>query len=131
MRNFSYFVDMAKILVVEDTKDLADQISDIFRIEGHHVTVASDGLVALNLLLSRTIVPDVIVTDIVMPQLDGFELIEELKKTQDFKDIPVIIMSAKSDRNTVDRASSLAVKQFLPKPCPPQKLIESIMAALN
>jgi CheY-like chemotaxis protein len=122
---------MATILIVEDTKELADQLADILRMEGHNIHIASNGKDALARLQERTIIVDVIITDVVMPELDGFALIEQLTKHEELKNIPIIIISAKSDKHTVERASALAVKSFLAKPCPHEKLLQSIDMVLT
>lgn len=117
---------MAKVLLVEDTLELAQQASDILRMEGHSVLISLNGADALHLLRSGNVKPDVIITDLLMPGVDGFTLIEELKTLPDVGDIPIVIMSAKSDQHTIDRASSLGIKKFLAKPCSPEKLLKSI-----
>jgi PleD family two-component response regulator len=122
---------MATILLVEDTKDLAKQIEDILQMEGHHIQIAFNGKDALISLQEETIKPDVIITDVVMPELDGFGLIEQLNQSEELKKIPIIVLSAKSDKDTVDRASALAVKSFLAKPCPHERLIQSIHTVLT
>jgi CheY-like chemotaxis protein len=122
---------MATILLVEDTKELAKQIEDILQMEGHSIQIAFNGREALTSLQKKTIVPDVIITDIVMPELDGFALIEQLHEYEQLKNIPIIILSAKSDKHTIDRASALSVKSFLAKPCPHEKLLHSIQNVLS
>jgi diguanylate cyclase len=122
---------MATILLVEDTRDLAKQIEDVLRMEGHRIQIAFNGRDALASLQKKTIIPDVIVTDLVMPELDGFGLIEQLQEYEELKKIPIIILSAKSDKDTVDRASALSVENFLAKPCPREKLLQSIQMALE
>lgn len=122
---------MAKILLVEDTADLAQQVSDILNMEGHQVHTCFNGTDALDWLRTGVIKPDVIITDLLMPGVDGFTLIEQLKDTPGLSHIPIIIMSARSDKNTLDRASSLGVKNFLTKPCTHERLLKSIHSALE
>jgi CheY-like chemotaxis protein len=121
---------MAKVLLVEDTLELAQQASDILRMEGHSVHISLNGADALRLIREENLKPDIIITDLLMPGIDGFTLIEELKNIPGVCDIPIMIMSAKSDQNTIDRASSLGIKKFLAKPCTPEKLLQSIESLL-
>jgi CheY-like chemotaxis protein len=121
---------MAKVLLVEDTFELAQQVSDLLKMEGHTVYTSFNGADALHLLRTENVKPDVVITDLLMPGIDGFTLIEELKRTPSLRDIPVVIMSAKSDQNTIDRASSLGVQKFLAKPCTPEKLLQSIESVI-
>ncbi|HEY0655150.1 MAG TPA: response regulator [Chryseosolibacter sp.] len=121
---------MAKVLLVEDTLELAQQASDILKMEGHSVHISLNGADALHLLRAEAVKPDVIITDLLMPGIDGFTLIEELKNIPGLRDIPIVIMSAKSDQYTVDRASSLGIRKFLAKPCTPEKLLQSIESVI-
>ena len=121
---------MAEVLLVEDTLELAQQVTDILKMEGHSIHISANGSDALHLLRTGNVRPDVIITDLLMPGVDGFALIEELKKIPRLKNIPIVIMSAKSDQNTIDRASSLGIKKFLAKPCSPEKLLASIESVL-
>ncbi|HEY0743938.1 MAG TPA: response regulator [Chryseosolibacter sp.] len=122
---------MAKVLLVEDTLELAQQACDILRMEGHNVLISLNGADALQLLRSGNLKPDVIITDLLMPGVDGFTLIEAVKNIPGLADTPIVIMSAKSDQDTVGRASSLGIKKFLAKPCSPEKLLQSIEAVIG
>ncbi len=121
-------MSMAKVLLVEDTFELAQQASDILKMEGHSVHISLNGADALHLLLAENLKPDIIITDLLMPGIDGFTLIEELKNVPGLRDIPIVIMSAKSDQHTMNRASSLGIKKFLTKPCTAENLLQSIEA---
>lgn len=122
---------MAKVLLVEDTLELAQQASDILRMEGHNVHISLNGRDALNLLRDEKIQPDVIITDLLMPGLDGFGFIQELKKSPRLSEIPIVIMSAKSDQHTINRATSMDVQKFLGKPCSPENLLKAIESVLS
>ena len=123
-------MSMAKVLLVEDTLELAQQVADILKMEGHSVQISPNGADALHLLRTGNFRPEVIVTDLLMPGVDGFTLIEELINIPTLRDIPIVIMSAKSDQHTIDRASSLGIKKFLAKPCTPEKLLQSIESVI-
>ena len=74
---------MKRILLVEDTSHLSEEIADILRLEGFLVTSANNGLRALELLHSSR--PDLIITDLLMPGMDGFELIGQVRSMASFR----------------------------------------------
>ncbi|MDY7574824.1 response regulator [Actimicrobium sp. CCI2.3] len=107
---------MAHILVVEDDLQFRQMLVHMLVKDGHEVTIASNGMEAMRWL--DTIQPDLILTDILMPQMDGVEII--LALSQSSKDIPIIAMSggrrAISSQFNLESASLLGVKEVLTKP---------------
>jgi CheY-like chemotaxis protein len=87
---------MKTVLVVEDEAVIAELLSDLLQDEGYEVMVASNGIEAIH-CLTHTI-PDLIVTDVMMPIMDGLSFCREIKAQPQYKVIPVIIMSAVADR---------------------------------
>ena len=84
---------MYKILIVEDTLLIREEIYDILTLEGHTVLQAENGDVGYKMAI--TILPDLILSDILMPELNGLEMFEKLKKNKKTKNIPLIFLSAK------------------------------------
>ena len=120
---------MKRILMVEDTVHLSEEISDILRLEGYEVTIADNGQRALELLPESR--PDLIITDLLMPKMDGFQLIQHIRSMESFKSIPIIILSAKT--STVDkiRGKEAGANAFMGKPCKGYELVASINALLK
>jgi CheY-like chemotaxis protein len=116
---------MRTILLIEDTADLAEQLADILRMENFHVEVARNGEEALDLLLGG-FTPHLIITDLLMPGIDGFTVIERVKSMPRLASIPIIILSAKGDQSSIEKASGLNVSGFLHKPCSPEILLNVI-----
>lgn len=81
-----------KIFVVEDNPDSRDMIAYMLRLQGYEVWCAGDGLEAIEQLQSQR--PDIIITDIQMPNLDGIELIKRLRQQPEMRAIPILVMSA-------------------------------------
>jgi len=107
-------VDAAHILVVDDSALNRKKISMAVETLGHRVSVAEDGQSALDLLNDTPI--DAILLDIVMPRMDGFQVLETLKANRKLRDIPVVVISALEDeRSSVIRAIELGAEDFLPK----------------
>jgi DNA-binding response OmpR family regulator len=112
------------ILLVEDTSHLAEEIADILTLEGYKVTVATGGVQAL-LLLNQTRV-DLIVTDLLMPVMDGFVLIEHIRGHDTLKSIPIIILSAKASESDRVRGLKIGANAFIVKPCKSHQLLEAV-----
>ncbi len=115
---------MKKILVVEDTISVREEICDILRIENYEVFEAANGYQALA-LVQRTN-PDLIITDILMPHLNGFKLISELKKLKTGKNIPIIVLTAKAEKSDLKHGLKLEIKDYLVKPLSISVLIDAV-----
>jgi CheY-like chemotaxis protein len=119
---------LALILVVDDEPDLlallVDQVSSL----GYEVAAARDGTEGLRLAMDRR--PDVILTDVIMPYMDGPEMLDRLRSRPDTRDIPVIAITALTDRRTRSKLTSLGVRSFLAKPYTMRELAERIREVL-
>jgi DNA-binding response OmpR family regulator len=120
---------MKKILLVEDTPHLSEEIADILRLEGYGVTIASNALRALELLpVSK---PDLMITDLLMPGMDGFELIQRVRSMTSFPSIPIIILSAKTSNEDKNRGKEVGADAFIQKPCKAHELVAAINSLLK
>lgn len=115
------------ILLAEDERTLAMIIQDTLDGQGFHVTVASDGEEALRLYAANK--PDVIVADVMMPRLDGFELVRRIRKHDPLT--PVIFLTARSAVNDVVHGFEMGANDYLKKPFGMQELIVRIKALLG
>lgn len=104
---------MKKILVAEDDTFLAKALSLKLQKLGYEVTVAPDGAEALTCL--RNAPPDLLILDLIMPVKDGFEVLEELKKSSPGKSVPVIVASNLGQKEDITRALSLGAQDYLVK----------------
>lgn len=102
-----------KILFVEDEKALLDVYTTRFEAEGYMVIKATDGEEGLRLAVIDR--PDLIVTGILMPKISGFDMIDILKSTPELKHIPVIVLSALSSQEDIDRGMKLGAAEYLIK----------------
>ena len=114
------------ILLAEDERTLAMIIKDTLDGRGFHVTIAGDGEEALRLYAANK--PDVLVADVMMPRLDGFELVRRIRKTDPFT--PVIFLTARSAVNDVVHGFEMGANDYLKKPFGMQELIVRIKALL-
>jgi CheY-like chemotaxis protein len=115
---------MMRILLVEDEPHIRHLVSSILRQMGHQISEADNGLTALELF--RNTSPDLVMTDLTMPQMDGLELIEKLN--QENPDLPIIAMSAYPDQMT--QARQKGVRHFLAKPFAYKQLVDVVQSIL-
>ena len=118
-----------RILVIEDHKALRVLLCGILKKE-FHVTAKSNGLHAMAYLASGNI-PDVILLDVEMPEMDGFGLIKNLKCSGFYKEIPIIVVSGNNDDITKRTCYDLGVKYFFKKPFNPKELLNKINTILD
>ena len=109
------------ILVADDDELLVELLSFKLAQRGHEVTVAEDGIEALRAAEQHK--PDVIVLDLMMPGMDGFELLRQLKDRRDLRDVPVIVLSGRKQEQDILRALSLGAQDYLGKPFIPNELL--------
>ncbi len=102
-----------KVLIVEDDKDIRDFLSDTMN-DKYTITEASDGVEALELL--KKDLPDIIVTDVYMPRMDGIEFVQKLKEVEVTSFIPVIFLSSEGSDDLLEKGIHAGVDAFLSKP---------------
>ena len=123
-----HFEANKNVMVIEDDKFMGQMVIDILMDLGFNVTSAQSGMIAFEKLKTTSI--DFIMLDILLPELDGFEIYGILQQNPDTKDIPVMMISAWADEYNTEKASSLGIKHFLPKPFTEDELVYSILTLL-
>ncbi len=113
-----------KILVVEDSPATQKFISFTLKYKGHEVTTASDGVEALEKL---PLAPyDLVILDIVMPRMNGLEVLREMKSRPETRKIPVIMLTSEKGEAERQTAFSLGARFFLSKPFQPEHLLNTV-----
>ena len=121
---------MAKIIIIEDEEVLLGLLKKKLEQEGHQVAIARDGQEGLEKIKADK--PDLILLDIIMPKMGGFEVMEELNADKSLKDIPIIIVSNSGQPVEIDRAKKLGVKDWLIKTdFDPQEVIVKVREQLK
>jgi DNA-binding response OmpR family regulator len=115
---------MTKILIAEDDKDIRELIVLSLGFAGYQVISAADGQQAVDLTLEKE--PDLIMLDVRMPRLSGFEALEQIKGHPEFADTPVVILSAKGQESEIEAGLELGALQYILKPFAPDELIDKI-----
>jgi CheY-like chemotaxis protein len=113
--------------VVDDDADILEALSEILESEGFGIRQARNGLQALELL--EPLRPDLILLDLMMPVMDGWEFAEHIRRRPDWAQIPVILLSA--DRNIGDNARKLGAVGYLAKPFELSALLNLVQASLT
>ena len=119
---------MAKILLVDDEPDIIEFLKYNLEQNGYDVIVGHDGLEALRKLNQN---PDLIILDIMMPHLDGYEVYQKIRENKNFKDIPIIFLTAKAGETDEIKGLELGASDFIQKPISPKKLIARIKLNLR
>lgn len=117
---------MARLLIVDDEENIREVLSEYATFEGHIVTEASDGMQAV--MLCRENDYDIILMDVMMPKLDGFSSVKEIKKT---KDIPVIMLSARVEEYDKLFGFEIGIDDYVTKPFSPKEVMSRINAILR
>lgn len=115
---------MSKILIIEDDKDLAEMIQVDLRKQGYDSEIAFDGEEGLE--KSQTINPALIILDLKLPKLDGYRLCELLKLDDNYKDIPIIILTARGEDIEKKAGFAAGANEYLVKPYNPETLHKKI-----
>ena len=114
-----------KILIIEDEKIISDLLEKKLTREGYRVTITINGIDGL--VKMRKDRPDIVLLDIIMPKMGGFEVMEELNKDKTLKDIPVIVISNSGQPVEIDRVKKMGAKDWLVKTeFDPQEVLEKV-----
>ncbi|MGK0448894.1 MAG: DNA-binding response OmpR family regulator, partial [Polaribacter sp.] len=120
---------MPKILVIEDSKNIREEICEILQFEKFEVIRAENGLQGLE--LAKKELPNLILSDISMPKLNGYQLLAELQKLPTTKSIPFIFLSAKSELLDLRKGMNMGADDYLVKPFNTEELITVVKNKLK
>jgi DNA-binding response OmpR family regulator len=124
-----YFEANRNVLVVEDDKIMGQMVAEILRDSGFNVTTVTNGMAAFEKLQERPI--DFIVLDVLLPEMDGFEIYSRLQADPNASTIPVLIITAWADERHIERASQMGIRHFLAKPFTEDELLREILSLLR
>ncbi|MDD7409163.1 MAG: response regulator transcription factor [Anaerovoracaceae bacterium] len=116
---------MARLLIVDDEENIREVVKEYAEFEGYEIDEAEDGMQAVSMCRENDY--DLIILDIMMPKLDGFSACKEIKK---IKDIPVIMMSARSEEYDKLFGFELGIDDYVTKPFSPKELMARVAAVL-
>lgn len=120
---------MYSILIIEDDPSLRSNMELILRMEGHEVRTAGDGVTGLAMVCENR--PEMILCDIMMPEMNGHSVLEALKSRVDHADIPFIFVTALGQRANVRRGMSAGADDYLVKPFSGEELVAAVSSRLQ
>jgi len=122
---------MSKVMIVDDEKDVLYLLKVLMERENFQVIEASNGLEAYNKLTSdNPEIPDLIILDVMMPEMDGYTFQSKIQEIESFKKIPIIILTAKGKMKDLFELSS-NIHAFVEKPFDPKNLIRIVKEAIE
>jgi DNA-binding response OmpR family regulator len=119
----------ARILAVDDSPTILEMIKAILVSGGYDVITAADGAEALE--TARAEVPDLILLDVMLPKLDGYRVCRLLKFDQKYKQIPIIMLTAKTEEQSMATGIRTGANQYLTKPIEPERLLSAVADELS
>jgi len=116
--------EMTKILVAEDERDIRELIGFTLRFAGFEVVLVSNGTEAIEKALSER--PDLILLDVRMPKMTGYEACRQLKEDPATRSIPVVFLSAKGQEGEIEQGLASGAVEYIVKPFAPDELISQV-----
>src|SRR5690349_12040541 len=120
---------MKKILLIEDNNEVRENTTEILQLAGYDVVTASNGKIGVELAQKEN--PDLIICDIMMPELDGYGVLHILSKKPETARIPFIFLTAKTEKSDVRKGMALGADDYLTKPFDDTDLLNAIEARLR
>jgi DNA-binding response OmpR family regulator len=117
---------MPKILIVDDDVSITELMKALVKMEGHQPTTVNDSTKAIE--VANSVHPDLITLDLMMPGLTGFELCDLLHNDPKFANVPIVIVSARDDRESKEKAIEMGAKDYITKPFGVDELMGKIKA---
>jgi len=119
------------VLIVEDNNDLREEVALVLSDKGYTVFAASDGQHALELLSDASWRPDLIVSDVLMPRMDGYQFVRAVRAIPDLNDVPVIFLTAYGTRQDMRIGRELGGDDYLTKPFDPEEFVNAVQVRLQ
>ena len=120
---------MARILLVDDSADIRHLLGTILKDEGHDVAVASDGVQAIEAIKNGA--PDLMILDIMMPRMDGYGVLKEMRDGGIKEDVKILVLTAKAAEADWVRGYKLGADDYLTKPFGADELVEAVNTLLK
>lgn len=120
---------MPKILLIEDQPQMRENVALILELNGFEVTTAEDG--RQGVIKAREVRPDLILCDVMMPELDGYGVLHLLRKEESMRAVPFIFLTAKGEKQEQRTGMNLGADDYLTKPCSEADLLSAIQVRLR
>ena len=120
---------MKTILIVEDNSDIRENLCEMLELKGYGVVIAVNGKIGLDLAKEKK--PDIILCDIMMPEMEGYNVFSGLKDDPDTMDIPFIFITCSAEKKEVEMGLGIGANGYISKPFDETELFEIIERCLN
>lgn len=120
---------MKKILIVDDEPNIVMSLEYTFKKKNFEVYIARDGSEAIQIAEDK--IPDIVLLDIMMPNVDGYETLKQIKKNKNLKDTKVVFLTAKNKAADIEKGLQMGADKYLTKPFSVKKLVSEINELLN
>ena len=118
-----------KVIIVDDDRETREMLQVLLELEGYEVKLAANGLRLISTL--HVDKPDLILLDVMMSWIDGFELCQAIKKNPEFRDIPVFFISGRTAPEDVERGFAAGCHDYFPKPIDGERLVHRIREVIG
>ncbi|MCF4097267.1 response regulator [Maritalea mediterranea] len=115
---------MATILIIDDDPQIIEFLSKLLTGEGYRVLAKQSGQGGLDIL--KTIIPDAIIVDVMMPMIDGYQFLWHLRSSEATASIPTMMLTSRASKNDIQYGKSLGADMYLAKPPQPEELIGAV-----
>jgi DNA-binding response OmpR family regulator len=120
---------MAKILIAEDERDIRELVSYSLQFGGFTVVQATNGVEAVE--QAQKELPDLILMDVRMPKMTGYEACRQIKTIDTLRDIPIVFLSAKGQESEIQTGLEVGAEEYILKPFAPDELVKQVQAVLE
>jgi two-component system alkaline phosphatase synthesis response regulator PhoP len=120
---------MAKILIAEDERDIRELVNFSLQFGGFAVVQAANGVEAVE--QAQKELPDLILMDVRMPKMTGYEACRQMKSMPELRDIPVVFLSAKGQESEIQTGLEVGAEEYILKPFAPDELVKQVQAVLE
>ena len=120
---------MKKILIVDDEPNIVMSLEYTFKKNNYQVFIARDGQEALDIV--KINFPDVIILDVMMPMVDGYATLEQIRKDDNLQHTKVIFLSAKNKESDIEKGMALGADAYMTKPYTDKKIVEQVVELLS
>ena len=122
--------DKNTVLVIEDDDQIAYLLTYLLESEGYVVIQAVDGQLAQN-MINDMVVPTLVLLDVSLPYIDGFDLLKLMRRLPEWDQVPIIMLSVKSEKKYIAKAFKAGVNDYVVKPFQPTELLDRIRRVIN
>lgn len=119
---------MKKVLIVDDEPNILMSLEFLMKKQGYKVFIARDGHEALDIIRQET--PDLIILDIMMPEVDGYEVCRHIRESNEFPQTRIVFLSAKSKSSEIEKGYQIGADLYITKPFSTRNLVKSIQELL-